>query len=175
MIRLLLLLSSLGIAQQTPLRTFEVASVKLHPPTGEDRVGGTIFPDGTVTGTFQTLCDLVRSAYDLRPDQLSGGPSWACSDHYDFVAKAPFSSPTEEEVHQMMRSMLAERFQLALTRDSKEVPAYALVVSAKGSKPSEARPTRNRLRKSPTAGSHSPELDYRRCPSSSVPSLAARF
>jgi uncharacterized protein (TIGR03435 family) len=129
----LLLLRSSAFAQGTTKQEFDVASIRLHIPSGRDSVGGTIFPDGTVTGTFMTLCDFIRSAYGLRADQLSGGPSWACSDRYDLVAKTAGPS-TEDQAHQMMRALLAERFHLALRRDSKEVPVYAMVVSAKGLK-----------------------------------------
>jgi uncharacterized protein (TIGR03435 family) len=128
-------LAGFTFAQTPNGPSFEVASIKLHVPTGQDRIGGTNFPGGRVTASFVTLRDLIISAYDLRPDQISGGPGWIYSDRYDLVAKAAGNgTPTEEELHQMMRSLLADRFRLQIHRQMKEMPVYALLVGKNGPK-----------------------------------------
>jgi uncharacterized protein (TIGR03435 family) len=41
-----------------------------------------------VTATASTLIDLITAAYGVKYDQISGGPNWAGSEHYDLAAKA---------------------------------------------------------------------------------------
>jgi uncharacterized protein (TIGR03435 family) len=111
---------------------FEVASIKpnisgagfvMIPPT----VGGKF------TATNVNLRTLVAIAYDMRSFQLSGGPEWASSDRYDVIAKAD-GNPDKERIALMLQSMLAERFQLRVHREAKELPGYALTVAKGGLK-----------------------------------------
>ena len=111
---------------------FEVTSLKRHPePVNVSR-------DPTVSGnrvnaTAITLVDLLTVAYLVKYDQISGGPDWVRSDHYDLTAKAEGDGViTQEELRRMLQSMLAERFSLVIHRELKDVPAYALVVGKKG-------------------------------------------
>jgi uncharacterized protein (TIGR03435 family) len=54
-------------------------------------------------------------------------------DRFDIDAKAARPA-TPEQMTQMLRTLLAERFHLALHRETKLVPAYALVVANGGPK-----------------------------------------
>src|SRR4029077_13161882 len=65
--------------------TFEVASVKPNN-SGDGRVFFQNQP-GRFTATNVTLRLLIRNAYQLQDFQISGGPSWIGSDHFDIVAK----------------------------------------------------------------------------------------
>jgi len=73
---------------------------------------------------------LVMRAYRLKDYQVSG-PAWMDSARYEIVAKIP-ADATAAEVSLMLRALLAERFGLAVHRETKELPQFALVV-AKGS------------------------------------------
>ena len=124
------------VAGQSPdaSATFEVASIKLHPEpitlSADPMVRGR-----TVSGTASTLLDLVTNAYGVKYDQVSGGPSWIKSNHYDITAKAVGEGTlTAEEARRMMQALLADRFQLKIHRETKEVPTYALVVGKGGPK-----------------------------------------
>jgi len=64
--------------------------------------------------------------------QLSG-PDWLNSEIYDIAATMPPSTSTDQ-VLPMLQSLLADRFQLKLHRETKEVPMYALVVGKTGLK-----------------------------------------
>jgi uncharacterized protein (TIGR03435 family) len=119
---------------------FEVASVKLSvAPSGNGPIrpgpkGGPGGGDpGRVTYTFSTIRDLMGEAYSVKHSQISGGPSWLDSERFDIVAKVP-EGATKEQVKVMLQNLLAERFQLTLHRETKELPIYALVVGAKGPK-----------------------------------------
>src|SRR5215510_2629073 len=65
--------------------SFEVASIKPNN-SGDGRVMMQNQP-GRFTATNVTLKQLIRNAYQLQDFQISGGPSWISSDHFDIVAK----------------------------------------------------------------------------------------
>ena len=57
------------------------------------------------------------------------------SDHYDLAAKAEGEGPiTKDQLQQMLQSLLADRFQLKIHRETKEAPVYDLVVAKNGPK-----------------------------------------
>ena len=118
--------------------SFEVASIRPHLGvvtfSADPAVRGS-----RVTGTASTLMDMITSAYGIRYAQVSGGPSWINSDRYDIDAKAPGDGPpTADQARKMMQNLLAERFQLKVHRETKEVPIYALVVGKNGPKLKES-------------------------------------
>jgi bla regulator protein blaR1 len=111
---------------------FEVASIKLNT-SGASFVMIPPSVGGRFTATNVNLRTLVAIAYDMRSFQLSGGPEWASSDRYDVTAKAD-GNPNQERIALMLQSMLAERFQLKVHRETKELPGYALTVAKNGLK-----------------------------------------
>jgi uncharacterized protein (TIGR03435 family) len=116
---------------QTP-QAFDVASVKrLPPPVGGVRSSMNLSP-GRLTCSNVNLRKLIVQAYGLKDFQLSG-PEWLNSEIYDIAATMPPSTSTDQ-VLLMLQSLLAERFQLKLHRETKEVPMYALVVGKTGLK-----------------------------------------
>jgi uncharacterized protein (TIGR03435 family) len=155
----LILLALTGVAgaqSNAAAPKFEVATIKFHPEpvtTWSDP-----FLRGTrVSGTAITLIDLITYAYDLRHDQISGGPNWANSLRYDVTAKAEGdATPTREQARLMMQALLADRFQLQTHRDVKEFPVYALVVGKSGHKlkPSSADATGRNFVNAGSAGMH---------------------
>jgi uncharacterized protein (TIGR03435 family) len=71
----------------------------------------------------------------LRYDQITGGPAWAGSDHYDLDAEADSDHIlTTSESRLMVQSLLADRFQLKVRRVTQEAPVYALVIGKNGPK-----------------------------------------
>jgi len=117
---------------------FEVASIKPNN-SADARVMMQMQP-GQLRATNATLRQLVRQAYGLQDFQISGGPSWLASDHFDLIAKmpegfqptpgpppAPGGPPTP--MQQMLRRLLAERFKFAAHNETKDAPVYALVVA----------------------------------------------
>lgn len=123
---------------------FEVASVK--PATlatgnsvmrpGPQGGPGTGDP-GRLTYKFSTIRDLIMDAYGVKHSQIEGGASWLDTERFDIVAKVP-SGATKEQVKVMLQNLLAERFKLALRRETKDLSIYALVVDAKGAKLKES-------------------------------------
>ena len=121
---------------ETP--TFEAASVKpAAPQTGPGmRVmmrGGPGSPDpGQITYSNVTLKMLLTNAYGIKGYQVSG-PKWLEGDRFDVVAKIAMGA-TKEQFQMMLQNLLAERFKLAVHRETKELPIYALVVGKGGPK-----------------------------------------
>ena len=77
-----------------------------------------------------TMVDLIHSAYDYDADKILGGPSWLEMDRFDVTAKVPDGS-TPEKRRQMLQALLQDRFQLAVLKDTKPLPTYALVIGKK--------------------------------------------
>jgi bla regulator protein blaR1 len=145
---------------------YEVVSIKPtgpKPDTGSDGYSSNKFPDGLrITGA--TLRALVMFAYNpispggvgvgWRRDQILGAPSWAASDSFAIDAKMDASAmdalnkldPDQQEVtrQQMLRTLLAEYFKLAIHTETRELPAYLLVVAKGGPKFREATPGEER-------------------------------
>ena len=68
------------------------------------------------------------------------GPSWLEGERYDVIATIPKGS-NKEEVGLMMQRLLAERFKLALHRESKPMAVYTLSVAKGGAKLAEVDPS----------------------------------
>jgi uncharacterized protein (TIGR03435 family) len=128
------LLSAMTTAQTQP--AFEVASVKFtsHGKTtaeGLSRSSTDIRSPGRFTAENSSLDELIRFAWQLYDYQVVG-PPWL-NDHsecFDIEAKGPDGS-SPAQVRLMLQALLAERFKLAVHRETRRLPLYNLV-SAKG-------------------------------------------
>ena len=107
---------------------FEVATLKLSPPAPGDLINinlGT-FRNGRLTLTNVTLKDAIKYAYELVSDEQLVGPDWNRSVRFDIVALAAPETPLDQ-LHLMMRTLLAERLHLVLRREQKVLRHLALV------------------------------------------------
>jgi uncharacterized protein (TIGR03435 family) len=121
------LLSGLSLHGQSPGPKFEVASLKRSAPGGR---GGGIRPSPggeRYIATNATLRMMLMVAYGVRNEQIVGGPDWINTDRFDMNAKAEKPS-TIDELHLMLQDLVAERFQLKLHREKKDLPIYVLSV-----------------------------------------------
>lgn len=142
----------------SPLPSFEVASVKRHRSAGT--TSGHISPNRLVfTDMFPYY--LVEFAYghdygefgyrNLRDDRLVGAPSWLWSETYDIEAKVDDAQAEKfgedcgpafydgscgyrQPMLLMLQSLLADRFKLAVHREAKEGRVYDLVITKGGAK-----------------------------------------
>jgi uncharacterized protein (TIGR03435 family) len=78
------------------------------------------------------LNSALKWAYQLQDYQISG-PAWLKSERYDIFAKTGTPVP-EEELRRRLQSLLADRFKLKCHRETKVLPAFALVVAKDGPK-----------------------------------------
>jgi uncharacterized protein (TIGR03435 family) len=123
------------LGQEPTGPSFEVASVKPSAPAaGGGRKGGSGPADaGFFSARGRTLNALILMAYGLQDFQLSGGPSWAAADRFDIQAKPP-ETASREQMMLMLRTLLAERFELRLHRETKELAEYVLTAAKNGPK-----------------------------------------
>ena len=124
----------LGVGQavaQENVPSFEVVSVKVNR-SGADRQSMQLLPGGRVEVANTPLRRLILTAYELLPQQLSGGPGWIDSDRFDIAARSsenlgpsvPGGPPGRAQL--MLQRLLAERFGLAVHTEARELPVYEL-------------------------------------------------
>ena len=98
----------------------------------------------------QTLLELIKLAYGVQANQISGGPDWISSARFNIEVKLDDSLVAElkklpPERHKMehdllFQNLLADQFKLALHRESRLLPGYALVIAQNGPKVQPAKP-----------------------------------
>lgn len=118
---------------------FEVATIK---PSAPDEQGKyfTVRGGRFVTANT-TLLDLIKFAYGLQDKQVANLPDWASSQKYDLNGKPDIPGmPNPEQLRRMTQLMLADRFQLKMHEDKKDMSAYVLSVAKGGEKMEKAAP-----------------------------------
>lgn len=130
-----ILTASTVLAQSPPATAFEVASVKPNKSGSGDSSMHTTRAELIMENV--SLKQWIEWAYNLKDYSLSG-PDWLDSERFDVIAKPPSGTQldwSKPDVYKpMLQSLLVERFQLAFHRESKMLPAYALIVDKKGAK-----------------------------------------
>lgn len=123
---------------------FEAASVKPNR-SGETRTYhsglGTHVLTGEITSfrphlaiTNIEVINLIRLAYGVTYAQqyaIVGGPADVLMSRFDIAAAIP-DGATNVQVAAMLRTLLADRFNLRIHKETREMPAYALTVARPG-------------------------------------------
>ena len=135
-----------ALAQAPAGPKFEVASVKATPldlmKLAQDVAAGGALPkmgpkvDGArAEYARMSLQELIVEAYKVKAYQITG-PDWlggTSAQRFSIQAKLP-EGADKDQAPQMLQALLADRFKLAVHRDSKERPVLALVVGKDGPK-----------------------------------------
>ena len=108
---------------------FEVASIK---PSQEQRFMMVRPLPGRLTASAPVRL-LMQNAYTVQSFQIVGGPAWIDSERYAIEAKAD-GNASRAEIFLMLQSLLEDRFQLKIHRETRELPVYALVPARGGLK-----------------------------------------
>jgi uncharacterized protein (TIGR03435 family) len=104
---------------------FDVASIKPSKNSANGNVVDIAQGGQRFTATNAPLRLLIMMAYDVNVRQISGGPGWLNSDCYDIEAK-PERPASREQIRLMLQSLLADRFNLKLHKETRELPMYVL-------------------------------------------------
>lgn len=129
------IISSLAAFAQSP--QFEVASIRPSDTAATDRVHVGVHIDGAqLTCNYFSLKDLIRMAYAVKDYQITG-PDFLASDRFDIAAKLP-AGAGQDQVRDMMKALLEERFQVKLHHDKKDFPVYGLLIAKNGLKIKES-------------------------------------
>ena len=132
---------------------FEVASIKptkfstgvmggchgrdahFHP--GDDQ---STVPMGRCVVTAGRLTHIMAIAYKLDVNRIGGRPDWDGPLRFDVEAKAESPSATQEELLEMLRNLLTDRFKLKIAREMKQESGYVLVIAKNGPKLKQSSP-----------------------------------
>jgi uncharacterized protein (TIGR03435 family) len=130
--------------------TFEVVSIRPDESGGMLQTVKTEFkPDG-YAATGVTLPLLLQEAYGINDDrQIVGSPAWLRAKSYTVDARIDgatadkLSKLSDEQrilaQQHMLQALLADRFNLKLHREIKDLPIYALTIAKNGPKLHEAQ------------------------------------
>lgn len=108
---------------------FGLADVHVRPPNWLPGMRSR-FTGGRYELRNATMVDLIRTAWGLDADKVTGGPEWLETDRFDVVALAAEDSKADAR-RAMLRALLEERFRLVVHRDGKEMPAWAITATKK--------------------------------------------
>lgn len=124
-----------GQSPETP-PVFDVADVHSSKP-GTTEVTSRFMAAGRVELRGATMLDLVSIAYQVGSDLVIGGPTWLDTDRFDISARA---APTTQQdaLRPMLQVLLADRFNLAIRKEERPLPIFALMVGKRGLKLKES-------------------------------------
>jgi uncharacterized protein (TIGR03435 family) len=117
---------------------FEVATVKPSPP-GSDKYG---FHNGDrrVWCYTQPVMSILQFAYSVSTNQIVGAPEWLSNEFYDIDGYPDQPGvPNMKQMLEMYQKLLADRFQLKLHREKRELAVYAITVARNGAKLSKSQ------------------------------------
>lgn len=130
---------------------FDVVSIKPHEnAAGERRTPASVGPSLDGYHSLNTPINyLILNAYNLvQQSDITAGPDWLKEDRYDFEAK--YSPEVTDAIRKLgsddygfvlrylLRQVLKERMNFAAQTETKDVPAYDLVIGKNGPKLKEA-------------------------------------
>jgi bla regulator protein blaR1 len=116
---------------------FEVATIRRNtgPAVGGPIGGGIGFRPGRFSAENITLQQILTYAYDLQAYEIFGGPDWVTSDRFDIAATMQASrtgSGARDNAARnrgLVRALLADRFNLVVHEERRELPVYSLVMA----------------------------------------------
>ena len=127
-------------SQATPTTSgpsaYDVASI--HEHAGDDRNMRWMNKEDGMSTENLPLRSLISSAYNIKMDLISGGPSWVYTKGFDLTAKvlpgdgaAPVKL-TPGQQRALLLALLTDRFHLKAHIESKMLPVYDLTVAKGG-------------------------------------------
>jgi uncharacterized protein (TIGR03435 family) len=124
------------VPESTDSASFDVAAIKPSGPDSGNGLSVKFLPDGFAARNASVRL-LIKIAYNLNDDEVSGGPAWIGLKKFDIDAKrdaATTSSTDRAQTRLMLQSLLRDRFKLKLRSETKEMATFALVVAKGGPK-----------------------------------------
>jgi uncharacterized protein (TIGR03435 family) len=123
-------LASIGYAQTA---AFDATSIK--PNVSGGGPSSLQVTAGRAAMSNVSLKKVMLNAYGIPDDReyTVDGPDFLTAEHFDIDATFPADTPVLK-VREMMQTMLAERFKLALHKEMRQLPMYSLVVAKGGPK-----------------------------------------
>jgi uncharacterized protein (TIGR03435 family) len=123
-------------AQSTQPLSFDVASIRVNREVSDrpTLLRAILQPGGRVAMRNQSLRDMILAAFGIKENELIGGPGWVGSTGFDLDARGA-ADMTAETARAMLRTLLADRFSLAVHREQRDLPIYVLTMAARNGRP----------------------------------------
>jgi len=128
-----------ALAQPGPELAFEVASIRPVNSSSDGPANLGIRIDGAQYRANFALREYLSNAYRVKPYQVTG-PDWLGADRFEIAATLP-AGAKPDQIPDMLRTLLLERFQIKMHRDKKDFPVYVLEVAKGGLKMQESPAT----------------------------------
>src|SRR5215470_8385746 len=129
---LLCFLSSVSAAFAQKHLEFEVASIRAASEQVQQVAAGLHIDGAQVALNYFSIKDIVGIAYRVKPNQIVG-PDWLTGQRFTIAAKLP-DGASQDQVPQMLQSLLTDRFQMKMHRETRDFPVYGLGVAKTGLK-----------------------------------------
>ncbi len=119
-----------AIAQTT---TFDAVSIR--PTKVEGGANSIRATTGRISMSNVNARKVILNAYGILDDREYAiiGPDWLGTERFDIEATYPPDTPVAKLL-EMLQAMLKERFQMALHRETRQLPMYSLVIAKGGPK-----------------------------------------
>jgi uncharacterized protein (TIGR03435 family) len=117
---------------QAPAEALQFDVVSVKPNVGRTQESLRVTP-GRVAVTNVALKTLVQFAYQVQPRELADAPDWITTERFDILATSN-TSTSVEQMRVMLRGLLTDRFKLAVHREKRELPIYALTLANRDGK-----------------------------------------
>jgi uncharacterized protein (TIGR03435 family) len=120
-------------------QTFQAADVHASPRATNPYTyaSGGVLRGGIYDLRKATMLDLIKTAWNVEPDTVFGGPNWLELDRFDVSAKAP-PETQPETIRLMLQALLRDRFGLVIHNDIRPMPVFALTARKNKSKLTES-------------------------------------
>lgn len=106
---------------------FEVATIKPSRPDAQGR--GVMVRGGQGMTINTSLLNLISTAFTVSESQILGASSWMQTEKFDITGKPDVDgSPNNAQMKAMLRKLLADRFQLKVSSEKKDLSVYAIAL-----------------------------------------------
>ena len=153
---------------EPPALPFEVATIK---PSAPDEPGNGRMNGGQIDLRATPLLFLMTFAWDLNPnnkESIANSPGWLETKKFDILAKAGANARVDkfstgnlinlEDLRYMLRTLIAERFQMKWHMDDRPVTAYTLVAVKPKLKPTADPAERTKCTEGPGPDGKDPRI-----------------
>jgi uncharacterized protein (TIGR03435 family) len=110
-------------------QSFEAASIKLNL-SGANGMGNRQDPQ-RISFTNVSLRVFIEQAYEMKDYQVLDAPNWMNTDRWDITATTDHPT-TFTEKFEMVKTLLADRFQLKFHSEKREMAVYSLIALKDG-------------------------------------------
>lgn len=142
---------------------FDAASIK--PSDAPSGSSGVNYNNGYLRANNVTLKRCISGAYGVPEAQITGGPKWIEELRYDITARG-----TGADTMDMLQTLLADRFHLALHHQTQTVSGYTLIVAKGGIKAAVTAPETRA-----STNSARTRIDAKGCPMSRLASKLSGY